>query len=454
MNRTVKVFLGILLWLMCVPLLAAPAVRDLTRIDVAQPDAAPPKRVALIIGNKMYRHASTLTNPINDAEDVAAALERLGFDKVILRTDRNKKQMIDDIQEFSDALTENGIGVFYYSGHGGQLAGVNYLIPTDAELKRESLLEFEGVDAGRVLGAMKEKRTAINMVILDACRNNPFPGGSRSGAGKGLARMDAPRGTLIAYATRPGEVAEDGVGRNGTFTKHLLNYIAVPGLEAQVMFRRVREGVEAETRNTQTPWDEGGYTGDFYFTGPPSSSPSPSAAPPTSPSQPSISREDIFWQSIMASVNAADFEDYLRRFPGGAYVSLARQRLDNFRSTVLAETAPPDSVAFYFTQPAGAMLQIGGKSLRVGANLRLYLKAGSNRFSLRTESGDELFGDLEVLLLDEITKQATFGRNTELPKPRHIAAALQGSPVTYAVRMNVAGSDREVIRYKLGLRAW
>ncbi|MBN2141182.1 MAG: caspase family protein [Desulfovibrionaceae bacterium] len=224
------------------------------------------RRVALVIGNGAYPQAP-LKNPVHDAKDMAAALQKLGFE-VILRQDVGQRPMEDAISRFWSKLKRGGTGLFYFAGHGIQVEGRNYLVPVDADLESESDVRFECVDAGRVLGKMEDAGNELNIVILDACRNNPFARSFRS-AGRGLAKMDAPTGSLIAYATAPGAIAADGEGRNGVYTKHLLRNIAVPGLAVSDVFMRVRMGVVEETGKKQVPWEASSLTGYFYFAGGP-----------------------------------------------------------------------------------------------------------------------------------------------------------------------------------------
>ena len=226
--------------------------------------AAVDSRLALVIGNGAYR-SQPLRNPVNDASDVAAKLEKLGF-RVVLKTDVGRKAMDASIRQFGRDLLKGGLGLFYFAGHGMQVDGRNYLIPVDAQIESPSDVHFESVDAGRVLGKMEDAQNDMNIVILDACRDNPFARSYRSGS-KGLARMDAPRGSIIAYATAPGAVAADGFGRNGIYTKHLLAHIDTPGLSIEKFFKNVRIGVIRETGDKQVPWESSSLTGDFFFSG-------------------------------------------------------------------------------------------------------------------------------------------------------------------------------------------
>ncbi len=221
------------------------------------------RRTALIIGNSEYE-SSPLRNPKNDAVDMATLLRKLGF-QVILKTDASQRQMRNSIRRFGNELKKGGVGLFFYAGHGMQVKGKNYLIPVGSNIKGEDDVQDLAVDAGMVLRKMETAGNALNMVILDACRNNPFARSFRS-AQTGLAQMDAPAGSLIVYATAPGSVAEDGDGRNGVFTKYLLKHMRIPGEEVGKMLRSVRKFVLEETKNRQNPWDLSSLTGEFYFT--------------------------------------------------------------------------------------------------------------------------------------------------------------------------------------------
>jgi uncharacterized caspase-like protein len=231
---------------------------------LSAPAHAAEGRHALVIGNSAYDR-KPLKNPVNDARDMAAALERLGFD-VLLRTDVGQRNMEEAIRDFGVKLKGGGVGIFYYAGHGIQVNGANYLVPIGARLASESDARYECVDAGRVLGKMEDAGNELNIVILDACRNNPFASSFRS-ADQGLARMDAPTGSLVAYATAPNSVASDGGGRNGLYTKHLLKNLNTPGVPIEEVFKRVRIGVMGETGKKQVPWESSSLAGYFYLAG-------------------------------------------------------------------------------------------------------------------------------------------------------------------------------------------
>jgi len=220
-------------------------------------------RLALVVGNAAYK-SSPLRNPVNDAFDVARTLRTLGFE-VIHEENANQRTMENAISRFGRQLRkQGGVGLFYFAGHGIQVNGRNYLIPIDAEIETESDVRFEAVDAGRVLGKMEDAGNDLNIVILDACRDNPFARSFRTSS-KGLARMDAPKGSLIAYATAPGSVAADGKGRNGIYTEYLLKHMATLGSKVEEVLKRVRVDVINETNEKQIPWEASSLTGEFYF---------------------------------------------------------------------------------------------------------------------------------------------------------------------------------------------
>ncbi len=223
------------------------------------------EKVALVIGNGGYQRLAPLKNPVNDAADVAASLGRLGFD-VVRVTDGSYRQMMEAIESFRKKLSGAEAGMFFYAGHGVQSGGVNYLIPVDAVINDEYQLSFMAVNAEYVLSAMNVSGCPLNMVVMDACRDNPFAG-FRS-AGRGLAVVgNAPAGAIVVYATDPGKTAEDGRGRNGTFTEAFLRHVETPGLDVKALFDRVGAEVAANTGNAQTPWVSSKFYGTYYLAG-------------------------------------------------------------------------------------------------------------------------------------------------------------------------------------------
>jgi len=222
------------------------------------------KRLALIIGNSEY-DSSPLRNPENDASSMAAELEALGFE-VMLGTNASKDEMLVSIRDFGAKLkTHQGVGLFYFAGHGLQVQGRNYLVPVDANIQKEQDVELEAVDLQRVLGEMEFAGNNLNIVVLDACRNNPYASSFRSGGGSGLATTTAPQGTFIAFATAPGQVAADGTGSNGLYTQELIAAMREPGVKIEDVFKKVRMNVYNLSGKTQVPWENSSIFGDFYF---------------------------------------------------------------------------------------------------------------------------------------------------------------------------------------------
>lgn len=220
------------------------------------------KRVALVIGNSSYS-SSPLKNPANDARVMAASLRRLGFE-VDEKTNLGYFEMNKSVENFGKKLQSGGVGLFYYAGHGMQVGGANYLIPVDAQIDDENEVRFKAVDAGLVLAKMEQARSDVNLVVLDACRDNPFARSFRSSS-RGLASMDAPSGTFIAYATAPGKTAADGDGRNGLYTAELVKVLETPGIPLEQVFKRTLKAVRERSGNKQTPWVASNLEGEFYF---------------------------------------------------------------------------------------------------------------------------------------------------------------------------------------------
>jgi Caspase domain len=290
------------------------------------------RRVALVIGNAAYDSAP-LRNPVNDARAMATTLRTLGFEVTALENAAltDMKRAIDD---FGDSLRSGGgVGLFYFSGHGIQINGRNFIIPVGVRVKGERDVEYESVDVGRVLGKMEDAGNRMNLVILDACRDNPFARSFRSAA-SGLASIEAASGTFVAYATAPGRTADDGTGANGLYTEQLVRYMRTPGLKVEDVFKLVRIDVEKSSGGKQVPWESSSLKGDFYFSGVPveAALPTPpsSLAKPAGPAR-TIDEEEALWKVIESSTNPVDFEEYLSAFPQGRFVVAARVKLRQLR---------------------------------------------------------------------------------------------------------------------------
>ncbi len=318
-------------------------------------DAAAAARVALVIGNSKYLNAPELKNPRNDADALAAALNRLNF-QVIKGIDADRFTMQTLVRAFAGELDGAKIAVFYYAGHGLQLNGKNYLIPVDAKLETELDLDFEAMDVNFVLSQM-ERGNRINIVMLDACRNNPLSQklarsmGTRSIAlGRGLARIESGIGTLITFSTQPGNVALDGKGANSPFAKALLDNIEAPGLDIEVIMRRVREEVIKETDGQQVPWSNSSLVGDRVVLNSLPTDKSPVIAEPSPPDAqqkqraPDNQLEITFWNTVRDSRNPALLKAYLEQYPDGNFVVLAHAMLAALASEQPTSNPPSEPV--------------------------------------------------------------------------------------------------------------
>jgi len=283
------------------------------------------KRVALIIGIDAYKNLTKLQNAANDARAMDARLKAMGWETTV-RVNATKREINRAIADFSNKIGAGAAGLFYYAGHGIQSGDRNYLIPVDADIETDVDLRTEAFDVNEIMRLMEEARNRVNIVILDACRDNPLQRRGRS-AERGLAVVSAPAGAFVAYAAGPGQKAQDGdPGGNGIFTGELVKAMAEPGLKIEDVFKRVAANVRDRTGGRQVPWVQASLQGDFYFGSP--AAPVVAAAPVTPPPvAPGADREGIFWSSIQSSTNVADFEEYLRQFPNGTFAGLARNRI-------------------------------------------------------------------------------------------------------------------------------
>jgi len=279
-------------------------------------------RQALVIGNGNY-HRAPLSNPVNDAHAMAEALRGAGFE-VTLGVDLVQAAMQDAITAHTENLARSkAVGLFYFAGHGMQLAWRNYLIPVDAEIDTVGALRQRGVDVNSLLEGMRRAGNPMNLVVLDACRDNPLGTATRVDQ-KGLSQMDAPPGTLLAYATAPGHTAIDGDGGgHGLYTEHLLREIRVPEAKVEDVFKRVRLAVRRRSNGLQIPWESTSLEDDFWF------------LPPREErkrAEEEVEREFrhelALWERIEESAQPEPFEDYLRRYPHGRFTELAQLQLD------------------------------------------------------------------------------------------------------------------------------
>lgn len=283
----------------------------------ANPGAA---RVALVIGNAAYA-MGPLTNPTKDAAAMSGLLRNIGF-QVVEARDAGRTQMQAAIQQARGLLQgQDGVGLLYYAGHGLQLDWRNYMLPVDVKLASASDVPVQGVDVQAVLDAFKSAGNRMNILVLDACRDNPFPQASTA---KGLAPLDAPPGTFFAYATAPGNVAEDGSAAdgNGLYTKYLLQELQQPQARIEDVFKRVRLQVRRASQGRQIPWESTSLEDDFVFaTG-------QKVTAPVTSRDADFDAEKADWDRIKESTRAEDFYAFLQRHPNGRISEVAQFRLD------------------------------------------------------------------------------------------------------------------------------
>jgi uncharacterized caspase-like protein/uncharacterized protein YraI len=342
-------------------------------------------RFALVIGNSNYTTTSPLANPANDAKLVAGALETAGFDVSAL-TDLDQRDMRRAVRDFAAKVAAGGDGavaLFYYAGHGLQVDGTNYLVPVDAGIERESDVAIEALGLPDILSSIEQAGAAVNIVILDACRDNPLKRSFRSTA-RGLARVDAPTGSIVAYATAPGETAADGSGTNSPYSAALAAGLSTPGLPIEQLFKQVRIKVKAETGDKQVPWESSSLTSDFFFVRgdapiapvtPPPVADTPTPQKPAAndqlaeadylaavatdtveayrgflekyPASPragqvrsvlTVKVEDDAWRRAVDAGSAAAYRQYLAAFPDGGHVAAAETNI-----AALEAPPPPDT---------------------------------------------------------------------------------------------------------------
>jgi Caspase domain len=279
------------------------------------------RRVALVVGISQYDHAPALANTLNDARDMSAALKRMGFD-VEAVLDPTRTELEAAIRRYGDKSADAEASVFHYSGHALEATGHNWLLPTTMKLNNARDLRFEAIDLNTVLEQTDGAKVSI--IFLDACRDNPFlrrlTGDRRAVGSGGLARVDASaEGMLVAFATAPGQFAFDGdkKAKNSPFTAALLHHIETKGLEVKALLARVTKAVLDETKGKQRPWVNSSLQGDFYFR--------PGDVTPVAKAATDL--DALFWDTIKASNNPADFKAYLEKFPDGVFAGLAKNRL-------------------------------------------------------------------------------------------------------------------------------
>ncbi len=320
-------------------------------------------RVALVVGNSRYQ-VKPLANPVNDARLIAQVLEASGFE-VQLQVDADLAAMRDAIKKFGSRLVQAGndaVGLFYFAGHGVENKGENYLIPIGSEIESELDYDTDAVLAKWVLARMERAGNRLNMVILDACRDNPFA--RHRGGSLGLAEMKAPKGTWIAYAAAPGGKAYDGDGANSPYTAALAEAMVVPGLKVEEVFKRVRVAVDKATGGEQTTWESSSLHGDFYFVAkvPPPSPPAPEAVTDVEPSD--LTRQELAARGYEAAERVHTVSSYqlvVDQFPGTLYARLAEEQIEKLKGAENhpAPTAEEVETSLRLSREQRKRIQIG-----------------------------------------------------------------------------------------------
>ena len=353
----------------------------LLAVVTVPPEVLADGRVALVVGNGAYAGIGTLPNPGNDASDMATALGRLGFDVTTVR-DADRTAMTEALRVFTRESAGADVSLVFYAGHGLEMDGVNYLVPVDAQLERDTDVRFEAIELDDVLAATEG--AGLRVVILDACRNNPLARSMQ----RTSARRSVSRGsfgeldenllgdeTLVAYAAAAGTTAADGTGRNSPYTSALLAHLEQP-LELSAVFRQVRARVLEATDGEQRPHEYASLLGEHYLSGASAAAPVAAAAPVGGATTAALlQQENLFWESIRASTNPADFDEYLRQFPAGVYRGLATNRLAALRPAVAADPpasrpaapdAPADVATFRDCPSCPEMVVIPAGTFRMG----------------------------------------------------------------------------------------
>lgn len=337
-----------------------PLVMLLNQAAMAETDGP---RVALVVGNADYAHIGALDNPENDARLIGGTLEDAGFEVTYLfnATQRELEAAVVELGRTLRARGPETTGLFYFAGHGVQSQGKNYLMPVDAALSDEAELDLVGVQADVVLRQMGTAQNRTNIVILDACRNNPFAEVQGMDA-NGLAKMNPSPGTFLSYVTGPGDVALDGLGQNSPFSAALAAEMQKPGQAIEQVFRNVRIRVVEQTRGIQTPWDTSLLTSDFVFS-------DETAAPDA---------ETLLWAEVRDTDNVRDIVRFLRSHPRGRYAVDARIRLN--QTIQIASSAPVRALSLQTITPDRRDADLFRQALQSGlrADYTAYLAAFPN----------------------------------------------------------------------------
>ncbi|MGI9464716.1 MAG: caspase family protein, partial [Aestuariivirgaceae bacterium] len=304
------------------------------------------RRVALVIGNSAYKHVSQLPNPRNDAADLGHTLQQVGFE-VELQNDLTFDALRRSLRDFSDRAAGAEMALVYFAGHGIEVDKHNYLIPVDARLKTDRDVPFEAVPLDFVLAAVEGAKN-LRLVLLDACRNNPFAASMKvtsatRSIGRGLSRVEPTAGTLVSFAAKEGTTADDGEGRNSPYTSALISNLTQPGLEINFLFRKVRDHVVNATGGRQEPFTYGSLSSEHIYLKPPQNTGGNDTNEPNTPSPPALAKslDREVWETIKDSNSAGVLQAFIDKFPDSIYAALAEAKLKEVRLAGLPKDPPP-----------------------------------------------------------------------------------------------------------------
>ena len=377
--------------------LALTTVALAAMVMAAQAQAPEDLRVALVIGNAAYSGAP-LANPANDARAMGDTLRGLGFVVIEVR-DASRQQMLAAVQRAGESLKgKRGVGMLFYAGHGLQLDWRNYMVPVDANLTASTDIPVQAVDVNLVIDAFKRAGNRMNILVLDACRDNPFADTTSS---KGLSPVDAPSGTFLAYATAPGNVAEDGdpTQGNGLYTRFLLDEIKKPVSKIEDVFKRVRLQVRKASQGRQVPWESTSLEDDFYFN---HSRRIAVATPDPKSREAAFQAEKAEWDKIRNSQRAEDFYAYLQKYPNGLISEQAQAQLDRLEKVRIQAQA----------DQSGERQTAASARLRAGDSFEFVFKdgltgnvKGTARAQLKRVSDNELIGEGTGMASTKVTTE-------------------------------------------------
>jgi hypothetical protein len=368
-------------------------------------------RIALIIGNSAYPGDMKLANPSNDAKDMAAALRNMGFSVIEVR-DATREQMTAAIERANKALSgKQGVGMLFYAGHGLQLDWRNYMVPIDAKLNSAKDVPTNTVDIEMAMNAFKTAGTRMNIVVLDACRDDPFANGKTS-SGKGLAPLDAPTGTFLAYATAPGNVAADGTGKNGLYTGYLLEELQKPSASIENVFKRVRFAVRKASNGAQIPWETTSLEDDFVF----NSGIKKVTKLSEAQKEKEFDVEKTDWERIASSTKVDDFYAFVQKYPTGLFTQGAMGIIDRLSKAKIVA----------YVDKSGIKHDTNQSLFRVGDSIELVRKDGYTGQEMRTRSPNissikdglvNMAGGSVFTTKGEVVFATTSGNTFDPPRP-------------------------------------